>query len=61
MSDVQTRLGAVGVKLRSSRLSATGKPCFESVVTFWNTFFRNRYGIQFPELTRANFTGYCAN
>ncbi len=32
MSEVNTRFGAVGVKLRASRFSATGSLCFDSVV-----------------------------
>ena len=32
MSEVQTWFGAVGVKFRANKLSATGCVCFESVV-----------------------------
>ena len=32
MSEVQTWLGALGVKSRASRLSATGRLCLESLV-----------------------------
>lgn len=42
MSEVHTWFGAVGVKFLACVFSATGRACFESVVTLWRRLWRAR-------------------
>ncbi len=51
ISDIPTGLGAVGIKFLSSRFSATGKPCLESVVTWSRRWWRA--GVPWSRLRRS--------